>query len=198
MKIGYMGIPGSFSEVAAREMVEIFEFKGIHVEFIPMVCASNILAGLRDGSISQGVLAIENSTAGPVDEFVETFKNVRYDYLGEHVLFIRHYLYKKSPEVSVEQLTKVASHPQALAQTKLTRAKNWPHMQDQEIEDTAIGAEWLAKGILPETTAVICSQAAGEAWGLDLIAPCIQDFNDNRTTFWMIQLPIDEWKMDWD
>lgn len=187
MKVGYMGVPGSFSEMAARELVE--QIGMLNVEYVPMVSAANILAGLRDRRIHQGVLAIENSTAGPVDEFIENFKNVQYDYLGEHVLFIHHCLYKKSPEISLEQLTKVASHPQALAQTKETRAKNWPHMQAQEIEDTAIGAEWLAKGLLPDTTAVICSRIAGESWGLDLIAENIEDCPSNRTTFWMLQLP---------
>ena len=156
MKIGYMGIPGSFSEVAAREIVKEMQMDG-EITYVPLVCAGNILAALKDGSVDRGVLAVENSTAGPVIEFVENFSDVAYDKLYTLVMPIHHCLFKKSEEILVENLTKVASHPQAVAQTVETRAKHWPHMEDQEIEDTAIGAEWLAKGELPETTAVICT-----------------------------------------
>ena len=188
MKVGYMGIPGSFSEVAAREMIKEMRMQE-DITYVPLVCASNILKALQEKEVDCGVLAIENSTAGPVVEFVESFGNVTYEHMETLVMPIHHCLFKKSAEIAVEAVITVASHPQAIAQTVETRRKNWPHMKEQEIEDTAIGAEWLAKGELPETTAVICSRIAGESWGLDLIAENMEDSDTNRTTFWMVQLP---------
>lgn len=186
MKIGYMGIPGSFSEVAAHELVKNNGLE--NVEYVPLVCAANILAELKKGIIELGVLGVENSTAGLVKEFVETFGNVEYDHLDTYVLPIHHCLFKLSAKTPIEHLTEVASHPQALSQTKETRAANWPQLTAKEIDDTAIGAEWLAKGTLPDTTAVICSRIAGDLWNLDLIAENIEDSSTNRTTFWLLKL----------
>lgn len=181
-----MGIPGSFSEVAAHELVKKNGYE--NVEYVPLVCAANILAELKAGSVDLGVLGVENSTAGPVLEFVESFGNVTYDHLDTYVLPIHHCLFKLSPETPMKHLTEVASHPQALSQTKGTRAANWPQLAAKDIDDTAIGAEWLAKGELPDTTAVICSRIAGDSWGLDLIAENIEDSSTNRTTFWLLKL----------
>lgn len=184
-KVGYMGIPGSFSEIATKILLEQAGMKD--VELIPLVCAQNILEALREGHIAYGVLGVENSTAGPVSEFVNAFKNVEYERIGEYVLPIHHCLFKKNG-VDMAGLTEVATHPQALRQTDHTRAERWPQLQEKPIEDTAIGAEWLAKGELPETTAVICSINAGTSWGLDLIAENIEDSPENKTTFWLLRL----------
>ena len=186
MKIGYMGIPGSFSEVAAHELVKNNQLE--NVEYAPLVCAANILNALQEGTVDYGVLGVENSTAGPVLEFVEAFGDVTYDHIDTFVLPIHHCLFKLSKDTTMEHLTEVASHPQALSQTKGTRAANWPQLTEKEIEDTAIGAEWLSKGTLPDTTAVICSRIAGESWKLDMIAENIEDSSTNRTTFWLLKL----------
>lgn len=205
MKIGYMGIPGSFSEVATRELIKAECYTNLaqasvdadatlentvvpEPELVPLVCAANILEALQNGNVDLGVLGVENSSAGPVSEFVDTFGQVSYEHLDTYVLPIHHCLFKKSTDTPLTHLTTVASHPQALAQTTATRAANWPQLAEKSIDDTAIGAEWLSKGILPDTTAVICSRIAGEAWGLDLISENIEDSATNRTTFWLLRL----------
>ena len=104
-----------------------------------------------------------------------------------YVLPIHHCLFKK-PGVDAAALQEVASHPQALRQTINTRKEKFPDLKELEIEDTAIGAEWLAKGILPETTAAICSARAGKLWDLEMIAENIEDSSENRTTFWLLKL----------
>ena len=185
-KIGYMGIPGSFSEVAAHELVKQAAFTD--VTYLPLVCAQNILDALRAGTVDYGVLGVENSSAGPVAEFVEAFTDVAYEHLDTFVLPIHHCLFKLSDEIAMEHLTEVASHPQALSQTQHTRARDYAALTEKEIDDTALGAEWLAKGELPDTTAVICSRIAGDSWGLSLIAENIEDSSTNRTTFWLLKL----------
>lgn len=186
VKVGYMGIPGSFSETAAEKLIEM---EGLSdVVLVPLICASNILNALKNEEINYGVLGIKNSTAGPVGEFVDSFSNVSYQTLAEYVLPIHHCLFKKNSSISIDELTEVASHPQALRQTDGTRAKKYAALKELEIEDTAIGAEWLANGKLPATTAVICSCRAGASFGLDLIEKDIEDSDENRTTFWLLKL----------
>ncbi len=184
-KVGYMGIAGSFSELAARELVR--EHGLDDAELIPMVCSRNILEALRSGEAGYGVLGITNTTAGPVSEFVEAFSDVDYENLGDYVLPIHHCIFIK-PGVNPEDITEIASHPQAFRQTDHYREANHPGWEEHEVEDTALAAEWLANGILPETAAVICSMQAGLSWNLKLIAENVEDSPENRTTFRLLRL----------
>lgn len=186
IKIGYMGIAGSFSEMAAHALVEQLNWDD--VEYLPLICSQNILDELRKGAIDYGVLGIENSSAGPVEEFVTAFAGISYETLSEYILPIHHCLFKKNAAITPEHLTTVASHPQALTQTAGTRAKEYPNLEEREVEDTALAAEWLADGTLPDTTAVICSQIGGDLWGLDRMAENIEDSSTNRTTFRLLKL----------
>ncbi len=184
-RIGYMGIAGSFSEVAAEELVK--EQNLSDAELIPMVCARNILDALRAGEAEYGVLGITNTTAGPVSEFVEAFDGVAYERLAECVLPIHHCIFVKAG-VRTEDIREIASHPQAFRQTDRYRAAHHPDWAEHEVEDTALAAEWLAKGILPDSTAVICSYKAGCSWNLELVAENVEDSPENRTTFWLLKL----------
>ncbi len=184
-RVGYMGIAGSFSEVAARELVREHGMKD--AELIPMVCSRNILDALRAGEADYGVLGITNTTAGPVSEFVETFSDVDYETLGDYVLPIHHCIFIK-PGVSPEDITEIASHPQAFRQTDHYREANYPNWEEHAVDDTALAAEYLAKGTLPETTAVICSMQAGLSWNLEMIAQNVEDSSENRTTFRLLKL----------
>ena len=186
VSIGYMGIAGSFSDVAAHELVKKMGWED--VQYLPLVCSQNILEKLRKGTVNYGVLGVENSSVGAVSEFVEAFSGVEYEVISEYILPIHHCLFKLSPDIPVGRLTTVASHSQAITQTAGTRRERWPSLKEYEIDDTALGAEWLASGILPDTTAVICSRIAGEMWNLDLIAENIEDSATNKTTFWLLKL----------
>ncbi len=184
-RVGYMGIPGSFSETAAGELVQ--ELKMRDAELIPMVCSRNILHALRAGDADYGVLGVTNTTAGPVSEFVEAFDGVEYEVLAECALPIHHCIFLK-PGAREEDITEIASHPQAFRQTDGYRESHHPDWAERETEDTALAAEQLAKGILPATTAVICSRQAGLAWDLDLLAENVEDSSENRTTFCLLRL----------
>ena len=186
INIGYMGVAGSFSDMAAQEIVKRMGYADVRL--LPLVCSRNILDKLRSGEADLGVLGVENSSAGPVEEFVEAFDGVEYEVLSEYILPIHHCLFKLNREISVQQLESVVSHQQAFIQTQETRARLWPWLSEQEIDDTALGAQWLANGTLPESAAVICSRIAGEMWNLDLIAENIEDSARNRTTFQLLRL----------
>ncbi len=184
-KIGYMGIAGSFSEVAARELAKSTGLAD--AELVPMVCSANILDALRAGEAAYGVLGVTNSTAGTVSEFAEAFDDVDYEVLAECILPIHHCIFLK-PGASEADITAVASHPQAFGQTGYYRWTHHPDWAEHAVEDTALAAEMLAKGTLPDTTAVICSMQAGLAWNLELLAENVEDAADNRTTFWLLRL----------
>ncbi|MCC8142053.1 MAG: hypothetical protein LIO56_05925 [Lachnospiraceae bacterium] len=183
--IGYMGIVGSFSEVAARELVKEQDMTDVRLE--PMVCSQNILDALRSGEAAYGVLGVTNTTAGPVAEFEQAFSGVDYEVLAKYILPVHHCIFLY-PGMQVGDIREIASHPQAFGQTRHYRANNHPAWKEHAVSDTALAAEWLAQGTLPPTTAVICSRQAGLARNLDLIAENVEDSPDNKTTFWLLKL----------
>ena len=65
-RIGYMGIPFSNSE----EMSQIFarEMGFDDAEHVPLVTSKDVVDALCNGKVDYGVVAVRNSTAGPVLE----------------------------------------------------------------------------------------------------------------------------------
>ena len=64
-RIGYMGIPFSFTEGMTQSMAAEL---GIDAEEVPLETARGVVGALRSGEIDLGVLAVRNSTFGPVIE----------------------------------------------------------------------------------------------------------------------------------
>src|SRR5713101_9046784 len=108
MTIAYQGEPGAFSEAAARRLVP-------RSLLLPGKSFEDVFAAVQVGQAEYGVLPIENSVGGSIHR--------NYDLLVAHELPIRaevelpvvHHLLAL-PGVSIGQLRRVYSHPQALAQ----------------------------------------------------------------------------------
>lgn len=179
MKIGYMGIEGSFSQEASIAMES-------RAELIPLVSAQNVVDALKSEEIDFGVLAKVNSTAGEVTETKEALKNIDYSIVKEYDLPIHHCVYIRQDK-SLEDIHAIASHEQALNQTIQSREKLFKGLTVIEVEDTALSAKKLSEGSLDENTAIICSKVAGEIFHLKLVYENIEDKKDNTTHFIMIK-----------
>lgn len=185
MRIGYQGAVGSNSEQAAHDMSDELGFAD--VEYVPLISSQGVISALVDGDIDYGVVAVRNSIGGMVVETAEAIRDVYLEIVCETTIDIHHCLYKH-PDAQTDELRYVASHIQALKQTERTCGKRYPQLEPMEIEDTAIGAEWLASGKLGKDVAIICRDTAGERNGLELIEANIEDVSDNRTEFMMVRL----------
>ena len=184
-RVGYMGIEGSFSEKAAKEITDLMLMGNANL--IPMTSAKNVFHALEEDEISYGIVAIRDTSSASVDEFLEAFGDAAYEVYGMCTLPIHQCLFKKA-ETDINSLTSIASHPHALQQTRQTRAEKYTDLTEVEVEDTALAAQMLAEGNLSDTTAVICSSDAGKLWNLELIEENIEDSDDNKTVFWMVKL----------
>lgn len=173
-----MGVPFSNSEAAAEEFVSR---EGMDADLIPLVTSQGVVAALLSRKIDYGVVAVRNIKAGIVAETEEALSgNGSVTVLKEIGIPIHHCLFKLRPNSTVKM---VASHPQALAQTKDNLSKLLPGVEKMEVEDTALAATMLRTGELPETAAVICTRAAGEHSGLYLMKENIEDDSENLTYF---------------
>ena len=63
MRIGIQGIPGSFSEIAAKTYFHDGEFEWVYLE-----TSFNVCDALQNKAVDRGVIALENSIGGMVAE----------------------------------------------------------------------------------------------------------------------------------
>ncbi|KAJ6321302.1 hypothetical protein OIU77_011404 [Salix suchowensis] len=99
--------------------------------------------------------------------------------VGEVKYAVRHCLLANHG-VKVEDLKRVLSHPQALAQCENTLTKLG--LVREAVDDTAGAAKHVALQKLEDTGAV-ASSAAASIYGLNILAEDIQDDSDNVTRF---------------
>jgi arogenate/prephenate dehydratase len=85
--------------------------------------------------------------------------------------------------VNIEDLRRVLSHPQALAQCENTLTKLG--LVREAVDDTAGAAKQIAFENLNDAAAV-ASEKAAKIYGLNIVAKDIQDDCDNVTRFLML------------
>lgn len=185
IKIGYQGIEGSNSEEVSLIFSRKHELR--EVKFIPLISAKNVVNALVNKEIDYGVLAIRNSITGIVEETEKALSNVELVEIAKEKIPIQHFLFKKK-NVESANITNVASHIQALKQTRNTRKNLYPNWNEIEMEDTALAAKYLAIGNLDDNTAVICRKNAGKLYNLELIAENLEDNPNNYTEFGIFEM----------
>ena len=185
-KIGYQGIAGSNSHVAAKNMAMACSLN--NPEFVPLVTSENVIQSLKQKTIDYGVVATRNSIGGRVEETFKAIRNRKLELVSTDILPIHHNLYKL-PQTDISDITQVASHIQALKQTQRSRKQKYPMLEAVEFKDTALAAQSLKNGDLDANTAVLCRDIAGDLNGLELIESHLEDDDNNRTEFRMFKLP---------
>lgn len=174
MKIAYQGEPGAYSESAAQTAFP---------EATPVPCETIRLAFRRvaEGECAFGVVPLENSQAGSINETYELLWAESYDLamLGEVIVRVDHALLGLRG-AGLEDLARVYSHPQALAQCdEFLAALDIDVVPEL---DTAGSARRILEEGDPKQGAVASVRAA-ELLGLDVLAERIQTHQDNFTKF---------------
>jgi prephenate dehydratase len=180
LSIAHLGTSGSFSEEAALAWAR--EFEAVP-ELVSGETPAAVLALLARGAAERAVLPLANSSAGLVRPAVAALARGGFELEGELVLPVRLVLWVRDARVTAARITRVASHPQALAQCARTLARLMPGHTTLPWSDTASAARALAEGRLDEHTAVVASARAGALHELAALARDVHDQPDNRTFF---------------
>ena len=176
MIVAFQGAHGAFSEEAIRRHF------GEDVDTLPCHAFEDIFRAVDEGRATYGAVPVENSMAGSINKAYDLLLEHDLKVWGEIFLRVRHNL-MTSPGTRLEDIREVRSHPQALAQCERFlnrhgwRAKPW--------YDTAGSAKDLAENPEPGV-AVIASKLAAQIYGLDILAPGIEDLAFNYTRFFVI------------
>ena len=170
--IAFFGSPGSWTHMAARTVF------GPRAEYRENSTISHVFETVSSGATAYGVVPIENSTEGGVNQTVDQLLTHELRIQREVVLEIAQCLLGLGQ--SLAGITRVASHPQGLAQCRVWLAEHLPDALQVASLSTASAARDAA---LDPSLAAISSALAGELNGLNVIRESIQDSAENATRF---------------
>ncbi len=177
-RVAYLGPAGTFSEEAA------VRFFGSSVEHVPCASFDEVFRAATAGTADFGVVPVENNTEGVVTRSLDLFLNSPLHIVGETSLLVRHNLLRLSN--TLDGITAVYAHPQALAQCQNWLNTHLPHAERHAAASNAEGARLAATN---PAWAGIASERAGGEFGLHVAAHAIQDDAFNRTRFVVVCLP---------
>ncbi len=169
MRVAYQGVPGAFGHQAC------LAFLPEH-EPVAEPSFAAVIAAVAEGRAERGLIPVENSIAGLVEETRGLLDDAPVKVVAEPVLPVRMHLLGR-PGATLETVRTVVSHPVALRQC--ARTLDRLGLAREEAENTAIAAAELRD----PTKAVLASTAAGEAYGLVLLLADAHDRPDNATRF---------------
>lgn len=179
--VAYQGEPGAFGEEA------VIGYFGEAVTPAPMPTFSAVCGAVEDGSADAAVLPLENSLAGTVGDALDALADGSLLVIGELLLPIRHQLLVL-PGVEIDDVQRVSSHWQALAQCeRFLAAHGW---QLVPAADTAGAARELVESG-DRQGAAIASARAAERYGLVVAAADIADGAQNMTRFAVLAASAD-------
>ena len=141
-----------------------------------------VFDGLERGIAKCGVVPIENSTEGSVNETYDLLLHTNLTVSGEIYLRIVHCLIGNRGETR-EEIKSVYSHPQALAQCRNYIQRRG--LLANEAYDTA-GAVKLIKQRRKMNVAAIASKRAAELYDMEVLEEGIEDSKNNFTRFLVI------------
>jgi chorismate mutase/prephenate dehydratase len=171
-EVGFLGPLGTFTHQAAS----VF-FRG-SFSFLPCGRLRDIFSGVERKEFSFGIVPAENSWEGSVDITLDLLDRYEVNIVGEQLLPIRHQLLGKGEDLSV--VTRIHSHPMALAQCARRLSELAPHAEHKEETSTAAAAE---KAAMNPGAAAVASSICAEIYGLRILAADVADDPGNTTRF---------------
>jgi len=176
MKIAFQGEPGAYSEAA------LFEYFGLDANSMPCPSFEEVFTSVNLGRAEFGLLPIENSLAGSIHKNYDLLLQNNLHVIGEHYLPVHHCLIG-FPGTEIQNLVKVISHPQALAQCDATLKRLG--LLSEAVYDTA-GSVKILKNSGDRTLAAIASSRAAKIYEMSILKENIEDISSNTTRFLII------------
>lgn len=175
-RVAFQGERGAYSEEAA------FLFFGPRIQVAPYEGLPQVFEAVEKGKVDFGIVPIENSLEGSVNETYDLLLGFKLRVSGEINLRVVHCLIA-SPRTVLSDVKTVYSHPQALAQCR-------KFLEDVACElvptyDTAGSVKMIKDKNLADAAAV-ASERAADIYGMKVISRGIEDKQNNYTRFFVL------------
>lgn len=175
--VGYQGVAGCYSFQAS------LLYFGEEIETVSCHSFRDVFDALAQEKIGYGVLPIENSTSGSINEVYDLLREYEFRIVGEKCLKVEHSLLGVKGAV-LGDIKEVYSHQQGLLQCSRYLSEH-PEWKQVPYFDTAGSAEHIAYENC-RSKACIAGKMAATVYGLDILREDIQDNSNNSTRFVII------------
>ena len=171
--IACQGVEGAFSQVACERLFplpSIMYFKNFNAVF----------TAIEKGLCRYGILPIENSTAGSVNQVYDLMMQHRFSIVRSIRIKVDHCLVARRG-TRLSDIKEVISHEQAINQS----AEFLKSLGDVKItvyENTAAAARAVAESGRSDLAA-LCSRKCADLYGLECLKEDVQDQSNNYTRF---------------
>ena len=172
-RVACQGVEGAYSQIAAERI-----FRRPRIAYEPTF--DGVFRSVEQGIADYGVLPMENSTAGSVNQV--------FDLLAEHSCHIvrttrvkvdHHLLANRG--ATLEGIRDVYSHQQAISQCA-EFLSGLPDVRVHVCENTAVAAKRVAESGRDDVAA-LSSRPCAELYGLEVLSADVQDRENNYTRF---------------
>lgn len=174
VKVAYYGVPGSFT----HEAMELFF--GSHTDAESFLSCAEIFQAVAEGAVQYGVVPIENSTTGIINDVYDLLSSYGLYIVREGVVPITQNLLG-IPGAKLSDIQEVYSHAQGFSQSERFFSEH-PDWNLIPFFNTARSAQHVAQQKDP-SKACVAGLKAAQIYGLSVLAQGIQDSDQNVTRF---------------
>ena len=185
LKIGFQGVEGSFSEEA------LLNYFGREAMTSSFRFFEDVFMAIDRGDVDYGILPVENSSTGSVNEVYDLLRKYGCHINGEIVLKVKQNLLGVKG-ASMEDIKEVYSHSQGFQQSA-EFFKEHPSWKLIPYHNTALGAKLVSEaGDI--SRAAVASERAAAIYGLDILKENLNFNSKNYTRFVIVgkDLELDE------
>jgi len=181
MKVAFLGPKATFSHLAAMQQF------GLSAELSPERSIPAVFEAVEKGEAYYGLVPVENSTEGMISHTLDMFMESELKINAEVLLEVSHFLLSRTGRF--EDVKKVYSHPQPLAQCRKWLAENLPNVPLVDVASTTLAAQIVGEDY---SAAAIASEYAASIYNLKVVKARIEDQVNNFTRFLVISKKLAE------
>lgn len=170
--VAYQGLPGAWSEQAARDLFPEGTLQNHRI-------FEDVFIKVNKGEADYGVVPIENSRTGAIGETYDLLRKYGCYITGQTRVKASHCL-MAVPGTDIRDIREVYSHPEGFNQCT-TFLKKYP-WDLTECRNTAVAASTVAEKN-EKRFAAIGSRRSAEIYGLEILQENITDDQNNNTRF---------------
>ena len=175
LKIGFLGPEGTFTQTA------VFKQFGHSVRALPFHTIDEVFQEVESCVADFGVVPIENSTEGSVNNTLDMFLTSPLKIAGEIELRIEQHLLGRMK--GLDNIERICAHEQSLAQCRGWLREYLPHVELIGMSSNAAGARRARD---EDGTAAIGPEEAASVYDLQIMVNGIEDRSDNSTRFLVV------------
>ena len=177
VSIAFLGPRGSYSSLAAHKYLRQHS-----AQIVEISCSNfdQVATSVEMGQAQYGILPIENTSSGSINEVYDLMQNTSLSIVGELTLPIEHCLLA-AVETTIDAIETIYAHPQPLLQCSNYLAKL--NAVRHEYCDSSSAAMGMVKNLASPHAAALGSAAGGAMFGLHPIASGLANQTDNITRF---------------